>query len=118
MRKRVNKSGPGLAQLARFLQYPQQSQLPENRRMPCLVALFALLTPRIVVLVLWFFTGWFERVFDTLMWPLLGFIFLPTTLLWYSAVHNWWGGEWSMVPVIGLVVSLLIDLSPGSAKRD
>jgi len=49
--------------------------------MPCLFALLALLAPRIVIVVLWFFTTWFRGVFDNLLWPILGFIFLPTTML-------------------------------------
>ena len=85
--------------------------------MPCLVAILALAAPRLVVLVLWFFTGWFRGLFDTLLWPVLGFIFLPTTLLWYSAVQRWFGAEWSLWPVVGLVIALLLDLSPSSGRR-
>lgn len=85
--------------------------------MPCLLALFALLTPRLVIVGLWLFSGWFRGMFDTLLWPILGLVFLPTTLLWYSAVQHWFGGEWTLWPVIGLVIALLIDLSPASHKR-
>jgi hypothetical protein len=56
-------------------------------------------------------------VFDGIMWPLLGFFFLPTTLLWYAAVQKWWGGQWSFWPVVGIVIALMIDLSPASGKR-
>ena len=85
--------------------------------MPCLVAVVALLAPRLAILLLWFLTGWFRGMFDTLLWPILGFVFLPTTLLWYSAVQQWFGGQWTLWPVVGLVVALLIDSSPASAKR-
>ena len=85
--------------------------------MPCFVAFIALLAPRLTVALLWFFTRWFEGVFPSLLWPILGFIFLPTTLLWYSAVHNWWGGAWTLWPVVGLVVALLIDLAPARGRR-
>lgn len=85
--------------------------------MPCLLAVLALLAPRIVLLVLWFLTTWFQGMFDNLLWPILGFIFLPTSLLWYSAVLNWWGGEWGTVQIVGIVIALLIDLSPASGKR-
>ena len=80
--------------------------------MPCFLVVLALLTPRLVVALLWFFTHWFQGLFNTLLWPILGFIFLPTTLLWYSAVHHWFGGAWTLWPVVGLVVALLIDLTP------
>ncbi|HZH16366.1 MAG TPA: hypothetical protein VE057_18590 [Archangium sp.] len=78
--------------------------------MPVLLALFALAVPRLVMLVLWFFTGWFRGMFDTLLWPILGFIFLPTTLLWYSAVQQWFDGQWTLWPIVGLVVSLMMDV--------
>ncbi|MEO6066706.1 MAG: hypothetical protein ABIQ41_01850 [Gemmatimonadales bacterium] len=86
--------------------------------MPCLFVLAALITPRAAIAVLWFFTNWFHGLFPSRLWPLLGFIFLPTTLLWYSAVLVWFGGQWTLWPVVGIVVALLIDLSPASARRD
>jgi hypothetical protein len=85
--------------------------------MPLLVILFALLVPRVVILLLWFFTTWFEGVFATILWPILGFIFAPTSFLWYSAVQNWFGGEWSIVPIIGIVIALLFDLTPAGRRR-
>ena len=85
--------------------------------MPCLFAVLALLTPRLVVALLWFFTRWFDGLFTTILWPILGFIFLPTTLLWYSAVQRWFGGQWTLWPVVGLVIALLIDVSPAKGRR-
>lgn len=85
--------------------------------MPCLLVVLALLTPRLVILLLWFFTQWFRGIFDTLLWPILGFVFLPTTLLWYSAVQHWFGGRWTLWPIVGLVAALLIDVSPAGGRR-
>ncbi len=85
--------------------------------MPCLFAILALATPRLVIVILWFFTTWFRGMFDTLLWPILGFVFLPTTLLWYSAVQVWFGGQWTLWPIVGLVVALAMDASPASARR-
>ena len=62
-------------------------------------------------------THWFRGVFDNILWPIIGFVFLPTTMLWYSAVHNWFGGHWTFWPVVGLVLSLMIDLGPASGRR-
>jgi hypothetical protein len=84
---------------------------------PCLFVVLALLTPRLVVALLWFFTRWFDGLFTTILWPILGFIFLPTTLLWYTAVQRWFGGQWTLWPVIGIVIALLIDLSPAKGGR-
>jgi hypothetical protein len=85
--------------------------------MPCIVALLALIAPRLVIVVLWFLTTWFRGMFPTLLWPIVGFVFLPTTLLWYSVVQHWFGGQWTLWPVVGLVVALLIDVSPASGRR-
>ncbi|HEY9383164.1 MAG TPA: hypothetical protein VIP80_06585 [Gemmatimonadales bacterium] len=85
--------------------------------MPCLFALLALLTPRLLVAVLWLFTRWFEGIFSSVLWPLLGLIFLPTTLLWYTAVQHWFAGQWSLWPVVGMVVALAIDVSPAGGRR-
>lgn len=82
--------------------------------MPCLLAILALATPRLVVALVWFFSNWFRGVFPSVLWPLLGFVFLPTTLLWYTAVQHWYGGQWSAVPIVGLVIALLIDVAPAS----
>lgn len=82
--------------------------------MPCLLTLFALITPRLVVLLLWFFSNWFSGMFASWIWPVLGFFIAPTTLLWYSAVQHWFDGTWSPVPVVGLVTAILIDMSPSS----
>lgn len=86
--------------------------------MPCLLVVLALAVPRILILGLWLFTNWFEGLFASLLWPVLGFIFLPTTLFWYTAVQHWFGGEWSVTPIIGLVIALLIDFSPAGGTQD
>ncbi len=85
--------------------------------MPCLFALLALLIPRGVIACLWFFTHWFEGVFSGLMWPLLGFFFAPTTLLWYSVVQNVWGGEWGLLQIVLLIAAVMIDFSPSTSKK-
>ena len=85
--------------------------------MPCLFALIALVTPRLLIALLWFFSGWFQGMFNSLLWPILGFIFLPTTLLWYSAVQRGFGGEWTLWPIVGIVVALAIDVSPAGGRR-
>jgi hypothetical protein len=85
--------------------------------MPCLFAVFALLTPRLLIVVLYIFTSWFTGIFQSLLWPLLGLIFLPTTLLWYTAVHHWFGGQWSLWPIVGVIVALMIDVSPAGGRK-
>ena len=85
--------------------------------MPCLLVVLALAMPRFVVVCLWLLSSWFKGMFPNPLWPILGFFFLPTTLLWYSAVQNWWGGRWTIWTVLGAVIALSIDLGPISSKR-
>lgn len=85
--------------------------------MPCLLALIALLAPRVTIALLWFFTTWFNGVFREALWPVLGFVFLPTTLLWYTVVLKFFDGQWTLWPVVGVVVALLVDLSPAKGRR-
>jgi hypothetical protein len=85
--------------------------------LPCLLALVALVAPRLVIFLLWLFTDWFRGLFDGALWPILGFLFLPTTFLWYTAVQHWFGGIWTLWPIVGIVIALLIDLSPARGKR-
>ena len=67
---------------------------------------------RLVVALLWFFTHWFEGMSSSLLWLVAGFIFLPTTVLWYTAVQHWFEGQWTLGPVVGIIVALAIDLAP------
>ena len=85
--------------------------------MPCLVLLLALVTPRLLVVVLWLFTNWFHGLFPSALVPIVGFFFLPTTLLWYTAVQHWYGGQWSFWPVAVMVLAVLTDLSLVTARR-
>ena len=82
------------------------------------MTILALAAPRFVIVMLWLFSGWFNDKFDSALWPILGFIFLPTTLLWYTAVQHWFGGEWTLWPIVGIVISLMIDISPAGTKKD
>ncbi len=85
--------------------------------MPCFLVLLAFLTPRLVVAVLWFFSHWFQGIFPSVLWPILGFVFLPTTLLWYTAVQHWFAGQWTLWPIVGLVLAILVDMSPAKGRR-
>ena len=85
--------------------------------MPLLIGIIALFMPRVVVALLFAFTQWFSGLFDSLLWLLPGFIFLPTTLLWYTAVQHWFNGQWTIWPIIGIVIAILIDISPAGSRR-
>ncbi|HSL10566.1 MAG TPA: hypothetical protein VLA82_04545 [Actinomycetota bacterium] len=84
--------------------------------MGCLIVVFSLLTPRIVLLVLWL-TDYLEKAYTTWIWPTLGFFFLPTTTIAYAlAVREFsssptvGGTDISAAGVIVIVIGVLIDL--------
>ena len=84
--------------------------------MPLLIGLIALFIRRVVVAILFFFTQWFSGI-DSLLLLILGFLFLPTTLLWYSAVQHWFNGQWGIWPIVGVVIAILMDVSPAESSR-
>lgn len=54
--------------------------------MACLLALLAVAFPRVAIVLLWLFTTFFANVYHGFLIPLLGFIFLPLTLLVYTFI--------------------------------
>jgi branched-subunit amino acid permease len=78
--------------------------------MPCLVLLLTLLFPRIVLVVLYFFSTYLQRAFHAqLLVLLLGFLFLPLTTLVYAWEIN------NRMPLAGinllwLLIAVIIDL--------
>ena len=87
--------------------------------MGCLLALLALISPRLVLFLLWIFDDVLSRAFDSWIVPLLGFLLLPWTTLAYVAFWDWGSGrhvtgiEWFFV-----AVAFLIDLgSIGQGSR-
>jgi len=83
-----------------------------------LIAIASLIFPRIVIVALWLLTYWFNGVFLTWYWPLLGFLFMPHTLLWYSAVQNWYDGNWGFWQKAILIIWIIIDISADGAHAN
>lgn len=54
--------------------------------MACLLALLAVAFPRVAIVLLWLFTTFFVNVYHGFLIPLIGFIFLPLTLLVYTYI--------------------------------
>ncbi len=77
----------------------------------------AVFIPRLMIVLLWLFTSWFDGIFTSILWPIVGFIFLPATLLWYTAVYNWYDNNWGTFQIVVLVIAIIIDLSPASHKK-
>lgn len=56
--------------------------------MGCLIAIIAVLSPRIALVLIWIFTPYVTRAFHGVwIWPLLGLIFLPITTIIYSLAY-------------------------------
>jgi hypothetical protein len=87
--------------------------------MPCLFAILAFFFPRFVMIVIAIFTNWFTAAFETILWPLLGFLFMPYTTLAYMAAmlnnHHTVNGGWLAL----VIVAALVDLGGqgGSARQ-
>lgn len=77
--------------------------------MPCLLAIGGLTVPRVVIVLLWLFSSYLERAYDSFLWPLLGFFFLPTTTLAWAWAENT-RGEIGGVHAIIVIVAVLLDL--------
>ncbi len=80
--------------------------------MGCLVALFALISPRLALFFIWIFSDLLSRAFDSWVLPLLGFFLLPWTTLAYAAMWDIGAGgevagfEWFIV-----ILAFFLDLA-------
>ena len=85
----------------------------------CLLTLIGLLVPRILMIFILLLTDWFDKAYDSFIWPFLGFIFMPYTTLAYMAamVDSGLNGGW----IVLLIVAVLADLGcmgSGSVNRN
>ena len=78
--------------------------------MPCLIGCFALLMPRVAIVLVVLFSDYLGNAYATVIWPLLGFIFLPTTTLAYAFAWHSGGGHVSGFGLFIVIVAVLIDL--------
>ena len=86
--------------------------------MGCILALLALISPRLVLFLLWIFSDVLSRAFDSWLIPLLGFFVLPWSTLTFAAFWDWGAGrevtgfEWFFV-----ILAFLIDLGSWAGGR-
>ncbi len=79
--------------------------------MGCFILLIGVIWPRITLVLLWVFTSYPAKAFQTDLWPVLGFFLLPTTTLGYELAKNWAAGGqldglWWLLPALGLLHDL------------
>jgi len=76
----------------------------------CLIPVIGLFCPRLVMIFLLLFTHWFERTFETVIIPIIGFVIMPYTTLGYlwGAINtnNNIHGEWLLVVIIAFLLDL------------
>jgi hypothetical protein len=87
--------------------------------MPCLIALLALCVPRVVIVCLAVFTHYLGAAYQSLLWPLLGFFFMPYTTLAYAWAKNSSGSVdgWYLVVVILAVLADVGVIGGGGRVR-
>ncbi len=78
--------------------------------MPCLLALLAVAFPRIAIILLWLFTNFFTGVYHNIVIPILGFIFLPLTLIVYTYIERTYPGPLGVEQLIFLLIAVIVDL--------
>ncbi len=78
--------------------------------MPCLIGCFALFMPRVALFLVWFFSDYLDTAYQTILWPLLGFIFMPLTTLAYAWAWHQGNGSVSGIGLVVVVFAVLIDL--------
>ena len=78
--------------------------------MGCLVLLVSMISPRLALVLVWIFTDFVDRAYDSFIVPFLGLLVLPWTTLIYSLAYaprvgvTGWG--WFFV-----ILAVLADLS-------
>ncbi|MBX3405174.1 MAG: hypothetical protein KF869_00295 [Phycisphaeraceae bacterium] len=78
--------------------------------MPCLVAAIAFFFPRLAIILIAIFSDYLGRAFSgEWLWPVLGFFFMPYTVLAYAFAQNAGGGVHGLYLVL-VIVAVLCDL--------
>ena len=94
---------------SRRLVLARRIRAPETARVPCLLGCLAISAPRLVILLVWLTSDYFA-VYQTRIWPFLGFLFLPLTTLAYAFAMHYGGMQWTPIGVAALVTAVLVDL--------
>jgi hypothetical protein len=89
--------------------------------MPIVVGCLALAAPRFAIVLVVLLSDYIGRAYENLLWPLLGFLFMPLTTLAYAWAINSRGSVEGFQLII-VVIAVLMDLgliggSAASRKR-
>ena len=78
--------------------------------MPCLLGCVAPFAPRLVIVLLVIFSDYLGQAYQTILWPLLGFFFMPLTTLAYAWAWHTGSGSIEGLGLVAVIVAILIDL--------
>ena len=84
--------------------------------MPCLLVLVALAFPRVVIVLLWLFSTFFNGVYHGIIIPVLGFLFLPLTFIVYTYVAKTYP-HMGTPQLVAIAIAVIIDLGLVSTHR-
>jgi hypothetical protein len=87
--------------------------------MGCTLAFIALLAPRVAIVLVFLLTDWLSAAFESVVWPVLGFLFMPyTTLAWTGAMLNGGvRGGWALLVCLAVLVDLMHAVGGGRHYR-
>jgi len=77
--------------------------------MQFLFVIIALAVPRVLMFIAFLTTNWFQRSFETRLWPLLGFLFMPYATLAYVATmlnNHALSGGWLALFILAVIVDV------------
>jgi hypothetical protein len=69
----------------------------------------ALIAPRFAIVLVVLFSDYIGSAFDNMIWPFLGFLFMPLTTLAYAWAINS-SGSVEGLPLAVVVIAVLMDL--------
>jgi hypothetical protein len=85
---------------------------------PCLIALLALVSPRLALVALWLFGDLLERAYDEWIIPVIGFFLLPWTTLAYAVMWSLSTNRVSGLEWLVVAFAVLVDLGAfGRGRR-
>lgn len=75
----------------------------------CLLALLGLISPRVIIVVLWLI-GFMAQAYDNFLIPLLGFMFLPVTTVVWTLIVVYGNGSLAELNLVWIGLAILVDL--------
>ncbi len=77
--------------------------------MGCLAGCFALAFPRFMLFIMFLTSNYIGRAYETNLWPVLGFFFMPLTTIAYAwAVNS--NGTVTGIYLVVVVIAVFMDL--------